>query len=72
MEEESYNEDAPIMQVNFENHPDQGVMLVESDVPMDNDKDEMYQRHVRAGHLSFSLLHAQHHWPNATNTSMWP
>jgi hypothetical protein len=57
VEDGSNNKDAPI-QVDFENHPDQGVLSTESDTPMDNDKDEMYRRHVRAGHLSFSKIRA--------------
>jgi hypothetical protein len=43
------DEDAPTMEVDFENHPDQGIVSVEKDSPMSKDLDEMYRIQVRAG-----------------------
>jgi hypothetical protein len=45
-------------QVNFQDQPNMRGVSLERDKPLDNDEDELYRLHVRAGRLSFSKLRA--------------
>jgi hypothetical protein len=49
--------DEPLEAVDFETLPEQGVSI-ELDEPLENDGDELYRLHVRAGQLSFAKLKA--------------
>ena len=54
----SISEDEQHEQADFEAHPNVPGVSVETDVPLSNDKHELYRLHVRAGHLSFSEIRA--------------
>jgi hypothetical protein len=45
-------------QVDFEDHPESGIVSTERDSPLSRDQDKMYRLHVCAGHLSFSKIRA--------------
>ena len=45
-------------EVDFESHEDVAQVSFEDDRPLKRTQDELYQLHVRAGHLSFSKLRA--------------